>query len=307
MILFVDDQPKSINRYIKEIEAMGYELEVIDSIKHAVAILNKNSKRIQCIVLDVMFPDNGTFSPELTNHGFTTGMPLYASIRSILPKVPVIVLTNSFDPNVEKWFSSQEHCFFYRKANLLPSDFAHLVKMLILVDPESLINRLDSCLAGKKDCQEYQKICVDILTYLFVPPMTQIHSQVPRSNGHDVRDAIIENSAATEFWKRVYNEFNAKHIVFEFKNFKAPIRKKEVQQLRNYLKPKSLGRFGIIISRTLPSPSAITEQKEAYTQDDILILFIDDELLKKMIAMRLEGKDPALELRRLKAKFELSH
>jgi CheY-like chemotaxis protein len=307
MIVFVDDQPLSIKNYINSLRDKEYDLVVVDSPDKIFSKISDSNSSIECIVLDVMFPNDGTFSQEATNNGLSTGIPLYASIRLKLPLIPIVILTNSLDPTVENWFSSQNNCFFYRKVNLLPSEFAKLISDVILTNPGILIDRLNSCPPGRVGYNEFERICISIIEYLFIPPMRSIKFQVHRKDSHDIRDAVLEIDAVSGFWLRIQNEFNTNFVVFEFKNYKLGIRKSEVQQLRIYLRRKSMGKFGILISRQQPTQSAIIEQRDAYAEDDILILFCSDSDLIKMIKLRNQGKDPANYLRQLKTEFELSY
>jgi hypothetical protein len=234
-------------------------------------------------------------------------MPLFASLRARLPHVPVIVLTNSLDARVEHWFKTQDRCFFCRKVDLLPAELADMIRSVALFDADALVARLQNCKPGPDSAYEYQTLCIDILKYLFIPPMKDVHAQAARQDGHEVRDAVIHNECTSGFWWAVYNEFSARHIVVEFKNYTAAVRKSEVAQLRRYLGRKSLGRFGIILSRMPPSDSALTEQRDAYGENDIMILFLSDSDLVGMIRARANGGDPADVLRRHKNEFEVRY
>ncbi|MDQ1355148.1 MAG: hypothetical protein QG657_5458 [Acidobacteriota bacterium] len=146
-----------------------------------------------------------------------------------------------------------------------------------------------------------------IIEYLFVPPLRRVLPQSRRADGRIIRDAVMPNNAPTYFWNSIRLELNAKHIVVEFKNYAEAIGKPEVLQLREYLARKTIGRFGLLVSRVPPSKAAIIAQRDSYSDQDCLILFINDNDLLEMINLRRSGRDPAIVLQKMKEEFELSY
>ena len=172
---------------------------------------------------------------------------------------------------------------------------------------EFLITELEKTRPGTKDWKAYENICFDILQYLFIPEFDIIYPQIRTHDGHQIRDAIIPNNAHFGFWKNIKDEFSSKNIVCEFKNgIKKNVSKDSINQLRIYLSKKTIGKFGLLFIRRSPSKSLLLAQKLAYEESDILILIIDDDILKKLILCRsLFGKcDDFLKMEKIKFEVE---
>ena len=100
------------------------------------------------------------------------------------------------------------------------------------------------------------------------------------------------------------NWHDAKLILFEFKNTKA-LEPTHVDQVDKYLRlcHDTIGRFGIIISRNPPTPTALSTRRAWFTSDKTVILFLDDCLLVKALELREAGKDPVSVLKAEYYKF----
>jgi hypothetical protein len=176
---------------------------------------------------------------------------------------------------------------------------------------DRLIQRLKSLPPGRQFYAEYQRLCVEILEFLFADSFRRfaVRDQVRTAGGHEVRDAIIPNRPQREFWNRILQEFHANNILFEFKNLKDSVRKGHVEQLRTYMSNnvKRIGRFGILVSRRPASGSACTARLKAYdSPPECLIIMVDDKLVENMIRGKEQADDPESVLEDLKEAFELS-
>lgn len=170
-----------------------------------------------------------------------------------------------------------------------------------------IIDRLHECEPGRAQWKIYEDICIDALNFLFVPPFKRILIQQNTEDKYERRDAIMPNNQVTGFWKHVREEFQARHIVCEFKNKSENLSKKDIEQLRLYLSNKSLGRFGLLFSRQYPSSSVLTARRLAYEQAGILILPINDRVLESLLKIRAFLGDPSDLLEDHKSKFEIEY
>ena len=171
-----------------------------------------------------------------------------------------------------------------------------------IVDPEletinRLKNRLMDCPKGRKGWKDYESICIEILNYLFVPPLKHPKIQPRTESGLDIRDALYPNRCDHPNWKVIRADYDAKYILFEFKNYgtedgSSEIDKTVVNQVRNYLK-QTIGRIGIVCSRKDPTSSAIEARKQAYIDDKKVILFLNDQHLIEMLMRKYRKEDPS--------------
>jgi len=177
------------------------------------------------------------------------------------------------------------------------------------IDPFDLLRQLEACPAGIAGWRQFEDVCVDILRYLFVPPLGEPMIEQRSFSGIDRRDAIFpnRNMDTMSIWGQLRHELNARLVLFEFKNYDAEeIGKDEVDQTRNYL-TRPMGRLAIVCCNKEPSFSALLRRNQVYTQDEKVILFLMPKHLREMIFMRERGDDPARLLMDLLELFYVQH
>jgi len=163
-----------------------------------------------------------------------------------------------------------------------------------LINIQKLIKKLDNCPDGNAGWKNYEDICIEILNYLFVPPLGKPKIQARRESGIDIRDAIFPNRNTNENWKFIRDDYDAKYILFEFKNYSEngnDIDKQVILQISDYLK-KTIGRFGIVCSKKSPNTSGLEKRKDVYIENNKLILFLSNENLKEMLLRKYKKMDP---------------
>lgn len=102
-----------------------------------------------------------------------------------------------------------------------------------------LRRRLAECPAGRSGWKEFEDICIEILRFLFVPPLNEPLIQPRSYSGIDRRDAVFPNRniESSNNWSHLYKELQARMILFESKNYDTEdIGKEETNQTRNYMK-----------------------------------------------------------------------
>lgn len=160
---------------------------------------------------------------------------------------------------------------------------------------QAMICELENCPEGMAGWKSYEDICIKIIDHLFVPPLNPPKIQCKRESGIDIRDAIYPNRGLDDNWRFVRDDYDAKYIVVEFKNYSktgSAIDKQTVLQVDDYLKKKTIGRFGIICSKKLPDFSALEKRRDVFTESGKLILFINNEHLKDMLLRKYNDLDP---------------
>jgi len=170
-----------------------------------------------------------------------------------------------------------------------------------------LIRALKKCKPGKNNWREFEKLCVKILHFLFVPPFKSVIEQSRTENKDARRDAVLPNNQYAGFWQLIREEFDSRHIVCEFKNYLSEASKDQLNQLRLYLNKPTVGCFGLLFIRQNKSSKLLTARRRAYEEAKVLILIIDDKLVEKMLKMRAITGRPEDILSDLKVQFELSY
>ncbi len=171
-----------------------------------------------------------------------------------------------------------------------------------------LIDELHTIKSGKLHWGKYEKFCIKVLKYLFIPEFKKVYVQARNQNGYERRDAIMPNNSESRFWKNIKSEFNANNIVFEFKNLQVVSSKLELNQLRIYLSKPTIGKFGFLFLRNkVNSPSLLQAQRDAYEQSKIHIVIIDDELLEKLILSKVYLNSCEDVIENEKVRFEINY
>ena len=179
----------------------------------------------------------------------------------------------------------------------------------------NFIQRLDACPLGNAGWSQFEDLCTEILTFLFVPPLNPATRQARTYSGVNRRDAIMPNrnitqNAATNSknWHHLYLELEARMVLFEFKNYDVTeIGHEEVNQTRNYM-TGAMGKLAIMICSRTPNESAHRQRNTIYNQDPgKVILFVTKEQLKEMLLIKDRNEDPSDLLMDLLERFYIQH
>jgi hypothetical protein len=152
---------------------------------------------------------------------------------------------------------------------------------------------LSSCPPGREGWQDFEDICTQILTEVFVPPLKPPKRQPRTLNGLERRDALfsLRDADIDIGWAKIYRDFDSKFLLCEFKNYTDPCTKDEVNQTRNYLK-ETIGRLGMVFSRKGANSNAYRMRNSIYSQDKKVILLFDDNHLIELLQLKSANQNP---------------
>lgn len=174
---------------------------------------------------------------------------------------------------------------------------------------KELIEKLDSCPQGEGGWRAFEDVCIEILCYLFVPPLTTPRIQTHTYSGTNRRDAVFPNRNlfSENPWAQLLKELNARMILFEFKNYdRTKIGTEEVNQTLNYM-TEPMGNLAIICSNKKPDNSAFIRRNTIFSNNKKVILFITKDELKELLYIKERGADPADLILDLLELFYLQH
>lgn len=157
-----------------------------------------------------------------------------------------------------------------------------------------LRQRLDKCPKGKEGWAEYEDIGEDIFKYLFADEFRHFKCD-PQSKTEDGiarRDLIVPNTYKTSpcFWEQMKEDFKAKMIIVDFKNYSKPLNTDEFYSVSKYFSNK-VGYFAIIFSRNGLDASAIKKQSKMLGENE-LILCLTDADIKDLIDCKERNQNP---------------
>lgn len=171
---------------------------------------------------------------------------------------------------------------------------------------KSLIKTLNNIRCGKNEWSKYQRLCSDILEFLFSPPLELSSYEAFDYTRSNRRDIILENPADQGFWYNIKNTYYADYIIIDAKNHCKPIGKKSVIEIGHYLKKHGCGLFGILLTRKGLSKPADMARRELWISDHKLIIILSDKDIINMIEYKMDNKSPEDIIYQLITKFRIS-
>lgn len=160
---------------------------------------------------------------------------------------------------------------------------------------ENLIKRLSTCRTGRSNGsdQEYERICTDIITFLFEAEFTQFSTQHKTQDRIFRMDLLCGLKGTTAFWEFLIRHYNTKFVVFEFKNYTAKITQNLVYITEKYLFNAALRNVAIIVSYKGFQKNATIAAMGCLKESGKLILDITNDDLLNMIELKVDGKEPS--------------
>ncbi|MCX0450289.1 hypothetical protein, partial [Aeromonas veronii] len=140
-----------------------------------------------------------------------------------------------------------------------------------------LLDRLKSYKPGRKDCYLYQSLVGDILEHIFSPPLNKPLPELSDKIKANRRDFIMPNYSSEGFWYYIREKYSADYIVVDAKNYSRKVKKNDVLQIANYLKPHGVGKFGLIFSRNGGDATGCEHTlREQWMVHEKMIIVLDD-------------------------------
>ncbi len=241
---------------------------------------------------------------------------VYGDCRLILAVPATLKARDIYDlrvANVELWDLNYIANHFSKQINEAnPSYFkafflAQILRSTKTTREQELLNSLSACKRGKTDWHVYQSLVGDILEHLFTPPLGKPIPELSDRVKANRRDFIMPNYVDKGFWAFIRGKYGADYIVIDAKNYTRKVKKSEVLQVANYLKPHGAGLFGMIFSRIGGDSSGCEHTlREQWLVHQKVILVLDDDDVKEMLIARSDGRAPEDILSQKIERFRLS-
>lgn len=178
-------------------------------------------------------------------------------------------------------------------------DPTHRSKRLVEVEvrpPEvrgaELCHTLKAVTRGKRGWADYERVCVDVLHYLFSRDLHGWHKQKRTDDGLNRFDFICRVRPTTEFWKFLIDHVGSRYVLFEFKNYAENIKQGQILTTEKYLLERGLRRAAIILTRYGASAEALKMMQGAMREHGKLMLVVNDECVCDMLHRKDRGEDP---------------
>lgn len=160
---------------------------------------------------------------------------------------------------------------------------------------KGLIHRLENIKCGNSDNNDkkYEKLCVDIIKFLFEAEFTRMLEQNSTDDKMFRMDLVCGLKGTSTFWEVLIEHYNTRFIVFEFKNYRDEIDQNLIYITEKYLYNAVLRNVAIIISRKGFSHNARKAATGILTENGKLIIEMNDDDLITMLRMKADGLDAA--------------
>ena len=176
-------------------------------------------------------------------------------------------------------------------------------------DPDfgsNLSNRLRGLSGGRDNWSAYQKLCAEIITYLFCPPLELPIYESSNATKVNRRDIILPNYATEGFWSFLHRAYRAEYVVVDAKNYRSSVKKDQVLQIANYLSEAGTGLLGLILTRRDEDRGALVTRREQWLVHRKLVLVMGDNDVHQMIENKRAGSAPEEVLRQKIQDFRLA-
>ena len=157
----------------------------------------------------------------------------------------------------------------------------------------SLCKELRALGKGKKHWKAYETLCERILRFLFPNDLLGWQTQKRTDDGLNRYDLICRLSPTTDFWSFVDYQLASRYVLFEFKNYNAPIKQGQILTTEKYLLPRALRRLGIILSRKGADKGAQVTVAGAMRESGKMMLILDDDKVCELLHAKDRGDDPS--------------
>lgn len=148
-----------------------------------------------------------------------------------------------------------------------------------------LIGQLDRLPIGDEGAVEFEDWCLRAVQVIFAAQLTNI---THHSNGNAIqrRDVVATNHGRSEAWRRILDDYKARQIVFEIKNY-AELGPAEYRQMNSYLM-NDYGRLGFIITRSndenLLADRELPWMREIYSGHHKLVVKLTGRFLARVLS-----------------------
>jgi hypothetical protein len=162
---------------------------------------------------------------------------------------------------------------------------------------ETLIQELSEIKEGKEGAYDFESWCVNAIKIIFAGTLCNVEAH-PNKNALQQRDVVATNLEESKFWKRVFNDYKTRQVIFEIKNYK-DLGATEYRQINSYL-CNDYGVFAFIVTRAvnnnLDKGKELKWARELYSEHKKIVVILSCKFLEKHLKkLRNPQKHDALD------------
>ncbi|OGS75507.1 MAG: hypothetical protein A2Z94_00820 [Gallionellales bacterium GWA2_55_18] len=148
-----------------------------------------------------------------------------------------------------------------------------------------VISQLESIPVGVDGFNEFEEWCLRAIKIVFAGALrnAELH---PNKDAVQRRDIVATNLGETPVWRRIYEDYTSRQVIFEVKNY-IGLSSGEYRQMLSYL-TKEYGKVGFIINRdeetNLAKEKELDWMREMYKSHDVLIIKLTAKFLCNLLS-----------------------
>lgn len=149
----------------------------------------------------------------------------------------------------------------------------------------ALLQELSEIPEGHAGANDFEAWCLKSLKIIFAGALSNIEMH-PNKNGLQQRDIVATNLTNTGLWKRIYEDYDSRQVIFEVKNFKE-LKAPEYRQINSYL-CNDYGRLAFILTRdhtnNLEKHRELQWAKELFNNHKKVVIKISSKFIEKHLS-----------------------
>ena len=147
-----------------------------------------------------------------------------------------------------------------------------------------LIRRLSQIEKGIDQASEFEQWCYDAIRICFAKGLRNVELK-PNKNARMRRDIVATNLGEGNAWRRIYDDYSTRQVIFEIKNYEG-LAAADYYQMISYLSGE-YGKLGFFITRDetvdLYSGKDVEWVREVYLAKEILVIKLTGKYLARLL------------------------
>ena len=147
-----------------------------------------------------------------------------------------------------------------------------------------LIGELSRIDEGTEHASAFEQWCRQAIRICFAKGLRNVELK-PNKNARTRRDIVATNLGEGNAWRRIYDDYSTRQVVFEVKNYKN-IAASDYHQMTSYLSGE-YGKLGFIVTREetidLYSDRDVEWVRELYLSHEIIVIKLTGKYLAKLL------------------------
>lgn len=145
--------------------------------------------------------------------------------------------------------------------------------------------RLQECPPGQEYFSDYERLVIDVFSYLFSESLGEPRPQERTLDGKQRRDVLFRNRRARPLWDRVFHQYGAAIVIVDCKNHGDPVGGTVISDVDKYAN-RALGRFILVVSRFGAEAAVAGTQVRVFRDSNAIVLVLSDSQLLEMVARK---------------------